>query len=523
MPLNPNTAAVALPGLPDARSRRLRWLGPALGLLLALGALYILTAVYLAGETLLAGALLATLALAGWVYGSQRLYAWRYLFPGVAAVVIFVVFPILYTVSMSFSNASSRHLLTFERATRYFLDETYAGEGRSLQSSLRAESGGYRLRLQDEETGTAYETGPLPLDRDTPAKAKAVPASGEPAGEALPLKDVIRLQPALKALTVQMPDGSELRSTGLRSFGPVAHLYRQDAQGRLVNQQDGSLLTPNMRSGFYEAADGSAVQPGFQVGIGWAHYARIFTDEAFREPFLRIFGWTVTFAALTVLFAASLGMLLAVLLTWEALRFRAVYQTLLFLPYAVPGFISILVFKGLFNNNFGEINLILDALFGIKPAWFSDPLLAKSMLLIVNTWLGYPYMMVICMGLIKAIPADLYEASAVAGAGPLTNFFRITLPLVLKPLTPLLIAAFAFNFNNFVLISLLTNGRPDFLDTRIPAGTTDILVSYTYRMAFEDSGQNFGLAAAISTVIFAMVALLSWINLRAARVTKEAS
>lgn len=514
-------STLGAPALPAALASRLRWLGPALGLVLALGALYILTAVYLAGEVLLAGALLATLALAGWVYGTQRLYAWRYLFPGIAGVVIFVVFPILYTVSMSFSNASSRNLLSFQRATQYFLDETFAGEGRSLQSSLRAEGGGYRLRLQDEEAGTAFEVGPLPLDKDTPAKAKAVPAAGEPAGDALPLKDVIRLQPALKALTVQMPDGSELRSTGLRSFGPVSHLYRQDAQGRLVNQQDGSLLTPNQRTGFYEKADGSAVQPGFQVGIGFEHYRRIFTDDAFREPFVRIFGWTVAFAALTVLFAASLGMLLAVLLTWEALRFKALYQTLLFLPYAVPGFISILVFKGLFNNNFGEINLILDALFGIKPAWFSDPLLAKSMLLIVNTWLGYPYMMVICMGLIKAIPADLYEASAVAGAGPLTNFFRITMPLVLKPLTPLLIAAFAFNFNNFVLISLLTNGRPDFLDTKIPAGTTDILVSYTYRMAFEDSGQNFGLAAAISTVIFAMVALLSWINLRAARVTKE--
>jgi maltose/maltodextrin transport system permease protein len=222
-----------------------------------------------------------------------------------------------------------------------------------------------------------------------------------------------------------------------------------------------------------------------------------------------------------VLFAASLGMLLAVLMNWEALRFKGVYQTLLFLPYAVPGFISILVFRGLFNNNFGEINLILDALFGIKPAWFSDPFLAKTMILIVNTWLGYPYMMVVCMGLIKAIPSDLYEASAVAGAGPLTNFFRITMPLVLKPFTPLLIAAFAFNFNNFVLINLLTNGRPDFLDTSIPAGTTDILVSYTYRIAFEDSGQNFGLAAAISTVIFAMVAVLSWINLRATRITKD--
>lgn len=517
----PTTSTPGAPSLAAPPAARLRWLGPALGLLLALGALYILTAVYVAGETLLAGALLATLAVAAWIYSSQRLYAYRYLFPGIAAVLIFVVFPILYTVSMSFSNASSRHLLSFERATQYFLDETYAGEGRSLQFSLHAQGSGYQLRLQDEETGTAFVAGPLALDKPEPVKVRAQPAPAEAGSEPLPLRDVIRLQPALKALTLQMPDGRELRSTGLRSFGPVNHLYKQEAPGRLKNQQDGSMLTANMRTGFYEQADGTALQPGFQVGIGLEHYRRIFTDEAFREPFLRIFGWTVAFASLTVLFAASLGMLLAVLLTWEALRFRSVYQTLLFLPYAVPGFISILVFKGLFNNNFGEINLILDGLFGIKPAWFSDPLLAKAMLLIVNTWLGYPYMMVICMGLIKAIPADLYEASAVAGAGPLTNFFRITLPLVLKPLTPLLIAAFAFNFNNFVLISLLTNGRPDFLDTKIPAGTTDILVSYTYRMAFEDSGQNFGLAAAVSTVIFAMVALLSWINLRAARVTKE--
>jgi maltose/maltodextrin transport system permease protein len=187
----------------------------------------------------------------------------------------------------------------------------------------------------------------------------------------------------------------------------------------------------------------------------------------------------------------------------------------------VPGFISILVFKGLFNQNFGEINAILDGLFGIKPAWFADPFLAKCMLLIVNTWLGYPYIMVLCSGLIKAIPQDLYEASAIAGAKPLTNFFRITAPLIVRPLMPLLISAFAFNFNNFVLISLLTDGRPDFLNTKIPAGTTDILVSYTYRIAFQDSGQNFGLAAAISTMIFFLVALLSLANLRLARVNRD--
>jgi maltose/maltodextrin transport system permease protein len=159
--------------------------------------------------------------------------------------------------------------------------------------------------------------------------------------------------------------------------------------------------------------------------------------------------------------------------------------------------------------------------FGVRPAWFADPLLAKTMLLIVNTWLGYPFVMILCSGLIKAIPHDLYEASAIAGAGPLTNFFKITAPLIVRPLMPLLISAFAFNFNNFVVVTLLTNGRPDFLDTKLPAGTTDILVSYTYRIAFQDSGQNFGLAAAISTLIFVMVAVLSLMNLRIARVNKE--
>jgi maltose/maltodextrin transport system permease protein len=86
---------------------------------------------------------------------------------------------------------------------------------------------------------------------------------------------------------------------------------------------------------------------------------------------------------------------------------------------------------------------------------------------------------------------------------------------------PILISSFAFNFNNFVLISLLTGGRPDFLNTSVPAGTTDILVSYTYRMAFQDSGQQFGLAAAISTVIFLMVAAISLIQIRATRIAQD--
>jgi maltose/maltodextrin transport system permease protein len=275
-----------------------------------------------------------------------------------------------------------------------------------------------------------------------------------------------------------------------------------------------------METGFFETADGARLQPGFKVNIGFGNYVRMFSDPDFRGPFLAIFGWTLLFATLTVVLCLIIGMTLAVVLNWEALRFRTLYRTLLFLPYAVPGFISILVFKGLFNQNFGEINDILNGLFGIRPAWFADPLLAKSMILIVNVWLGYPFVMILCAGLIKSIPADLYEASAIAGAKPLTNFFKITAPLIVKPLMPLLISAFAYNFNNFVLVALLTDGRPDFLNTKIPAGTTDILVSYTYRIAFKDSGQNFGLAAAISTMIFFMVALLSLAHLKIAKVNE---
>jgi maltose/maltodextrin transport system permease protein len=130
--------------------------------------------------------------------------------------------------------------------------------------------------------------------------------------------------------------------------------------------------------------------------------------------------------------------------------------------------------------------------------------------------------MILCTGLLKSIPADLYEASALAGAKPLTNFFRITAPLVIKPLTPLLISAFAFNFNNFVLISLLTDGRPDYLNTKLPAGTTDILVSYTYRIAFTDAGQNFGLAAAVSTLIFFMVAAMALVQLKLTKAQDKA-
>lgn len=145
-------------------------------------------------------------------------------------------------------------------------------------------------------------------------------------------------------------------------------------------------------------------------------------------------------------------MVLACLVQWEALRGKAVYRVLLILFYAVLSFILILIFKGLFNQSFGEINMMLSALFGVKFVWFSDSIIVRTMLIIVNIWLGYSYMMIFCMGLLKAISDDLYEVLVMDGVGSFQNFFKITLSLLIKSLTSLMIVSFVFNFNNFVLI-----------------------------------------------------------------------
>ena len=498
-----------------------RWLRRATIATAALAALWTVMGMYASGNTLLAIVLLAVSALALWAYTSPRSGALRYLLPGVAAALVFVVFPMLYTVGLGFTNYSARNLLAFDRARAYLLEEAVRVDGSERAFSLHADSDGWRLQLADADGTPAWTTPALALRDASPVESRLVPlpvaASAGILSPALPLRDVVAHLPALRALTLRHPEGHTLGLATLHAFARSRPLYEALSDGGLKDHLTGTVYQPDPVEGFFTSADGERLQPGYRVHVGWRHYARIFSDDRFSEPFASVFVWTVVFSALTVLFTTGLGLLLAVLLNWEGLAFRPAYRLVLFLPYAVPGFISILVFKGLFNQNLGEINLILNGLFGIRPAWFSDPMLAKAMLLIVNTWLGFPYMMVLCSGLIKAIPADLYEASAVAGAGPWTNFSRITLPLILRPLTPLLISAFAFNFNNFVLISLLTGGLPDQLDTSLPAGTTDILVSYTWRIAFQDSGQQFGLASAISTVIFLIVAAITLVQMRFTR------
>jgi len=184
----------------------------------------------------------------------------------------------------------------------------------------------------------------------------------------------------------------------------------------------------------------------------------------------------------------------------------------------MPAFISVLVWRGFFNTQFGLFNHLLRAWLGIAIPWLDQVFAARASLILVNTWLTFPYMMLVSLGALQSIPVELYEAAKVDGAGAWQRFCRITLPLLMIPLAPLLIGSFAFTFNNFTIIWLLTEGGP-VIKIGDPAGATDILLSYAYKLAFQAPGGNdMALASAVAVVIFLIIggiSVLSFIRTRA--------
>lgn len=209
----------------------------------------------------------------------------------------------------------------------------------------------------------------------------------------------------------------------------------------------------------------------------------------------------------------AVGLVLAIALD-KPLFGKRIYRSILILPYAIPSLISILIWGGIFNKDYGAINQLL----GLDIAWFEDANFARFAVIMVNLWLGFPYFYLVSSGALQAIPAELNEAAAIDGASGPQIFGKITLPLLLQILTPLLIASFAFNFNNFNLIYLLTGGGPRDESAGEIAGATDILISYTYSIAFGSYIQDLGLASAISVIIFVLVASISLYGIRRSKV-----
>ena len=189
------------------------------------------------------------------------------------------------------------------------------------------------------------------------------------------------------------------------------------------------------------------------------------------------------------------------------------------LPYAIPSFLSALIWAGMMNESFGFINQVL--LGGASVPWLTDPWMAKLSVLIVNLWLGFPYMFLVCMGALQSIPDELQEAATVDGARPWAVFRLIKLPLLLVTVAPLLIASFAFNFNNFNTIYMLTDGGPRDSNAPIPVGFTDILITMVYKVAFTGQSRDYGLASAYSIIIFIIVAVISIIAFRRTKSLEE--
>jgi maltose/maltodextrin transport system permease protein len=497
---------------------------PIILMLAVLPVLYLDFLAYESGNGWLGFAILAITGLVIYIYLSPRAYAYRYLFPGLLAFGLFVVFPLVFTVYLSFTKYSSSHLLSYRNVAELLEDDSYiVPDTPSYDFTLyRQDQQRYVLLLRDRSNqeqrflSEPFELQPGKSARNRePIKASTIGPTQTVEGEPLKIGQLTREQLfiSLRGLPFRLPSGQNVEKEGLAQFCVRNRIWQRNPDGSFTNRKDKSRIHPDLERGFFIDEKGKPIGIGFRAVAGLEHYVHIVTDPQIQIPFFRIFIWTVIFSAVSALGAFAIGMVLAVVLEWKEMRFRQAYRTLLILPYAVPAVLSILIFKGLFNQEFGAVNQLLHIIFGLAPQWETNPWGARAMVLLVNLWLGYPYMMLICTGMLQSIPSSIYEASAIEGSNPITDFFQITLPLVFPPLLPVLIASFAFNFNNFSVIYLLTGGGPKMVGGG-NAGVTDILVSYTYSLAFRSSENNYALASAIATLLFFLVGTLAWLNLR---------
>jgi len=244
----------------------------------------------------------------------------------------------------------------------------------------------------------------------------------------------------------------------------------------------------------------------FSIARRGADGALVWNYLNFYWTFLFTVAWTVT----NVLGGVTMGLILALILNVKELRFRPYYRVILILPWAMPNYITALIWKGMFHQQFGVVNQVIQ-LFGGQPvAWFDRPLTSFLTALATNGWLSFPFMMVVSLGALQSIPADIYEAARVDGATKWQQFKAITLPSLRPALVPAVILSVVWTFNMFNIIYLVTGGAPE--------GATEILITQAYKFAFEK--YRYGYAAAYSVVIFGILLVYGWYQNRATRATE---
>ncbi len=252
--------------------------------------------------------------------------------------------------------------------------------------------------------------------------------------------------------------------------------------------------------------------------VGLKTFAKIFTVDIWRQTFVNVLGWTVIWTLIASTLQVSIGIFLAVLVHQKEVKFKKLFRTILVLPWAVPGFVTILIFAGLFNDSFGAINNTILSFFHISPIpWLTDANWTRLALLVIQGWLGFPYIFIVTTGTLQSIPDDLYEAATIDGATAFQKFKGITLPLILYAMAPILITQYTFNFNNFNIIYLFNSGGPAVPSST--AGGTDILVSWIYKLTMQNS--QYALAAALTILLSIFVIGIALWQFRRTKAFKE--
>ncbi|WP_404432066.1 ABC transporter permease subunit [Sutcliffiella horikoshii] len=251
--------------------------------------------------------------------------------------------------------------------------------------------------------------------------------------------------------------------------------------------------------------------------VGFENFTSLVSIPLWKSTFVSVFAWTVVWTVCATTGQIALGLFLALLVNDPRIKYKRFIRTILILPWAVPAFVTILIFAAMFNDRFGAINRDILSTIGVALPWLTDPFYTKIAIIMIQTWLGFPFVFALFTGVLQSISKDWYEAADVDGGTRFQKFRFITMPHLLFATAPLLIMQYAGNFNNFNIIYLFNQGGPAVRGQN--AGGSDILISWVYKLTFDTS--NYNMAAAISIILGLIVAGFAFFQFRRTRSFKE--
>jgi ABC-type sugar transport system permease subunit len=465
----------------------------------------------------------------------------RWLSPGLSLFLVFVLFPLVSTIVFAFTNYGTTNSLTKQQVIKQFEQRTYLPEGGityeytmfyneaddSYALWLVAEDGTTRFVRENEDIEYASDDISEVNDKSIPLAIGGYVAlsRGEAAQAFARFGDT--------TLFGLAPDSVQLSRSrfGIATELEQRYVYDSELNALIDRQLDINYVADESRGFFINTNDNEdRIAVGYQVFIGFRNFERFLTSPALRGPVVSILIWNFAFAILSVFFAFTVGLIAALAFNGTSVPERII-KTLLILPWAVPQVITILIWNGLLNpldgiyaNWIADIASFFGAQTGVGwPPIYSDATWSRIALLVLNTWFAYPYFMLISSGALQAIPKDLYEAAQIDGANIWQRFWSMTMPLLLLTVGPLIIGSFAVNFNSFQVIYLFNGGGPPMAGATTPAGHTDLLISYVYKLSFGGGGgqQQFGYAAAITIIIFLLLFGITAYNLRFMNIWEE--